>query len=107
MDIKEINKFSAEAVKILNKKFEHQTKGTEAFVTMLKITKKTGFLAGEVAKSFGFASKEHQSEPFKLDNEMAGVVLKIFVLAAELSVDMEAALSRKMEMAREKMKADG
>jgi hypothetical protein len=107
MDIKEVQTFVDGAVKALNKKFEGYPKETEAFVTMLKIQKKVGRLSAEVARSFGFVNKERATEPLQLDNIIAGAVLKLFVLARELDVDMEAALPRKMEMLREKMKAAG
>jgi hypothetical protein len=104
MDTKELNKLAEEIAKALGKKMPGMTKETCAFMTMLKIHKKAGHLSGEVMKSFGYSSKEHAKEPLQLDNLMAGVVLKVFVLAKQLGVDMDKALARKVEAVGEKIR---
>jgi NTP pyrophosphatase (non-canonical NTP hydrolase) len=101
---KELAKLAEDIAKALDKKLSHMDKETRAFMTMLKIHKKAGHLSGEVMKSFGYSSKEHAKEPLQLDNLMAGVVLKVFVLAKQLDVDMDKALERKIEAVREKIK---
>ena len=100
---KELNNLAAEIDKALDKKLAHMGKEARAFMTMLKINKKAGHLSGEVMKSFGYSSQEHAKEPLQLDNLLAGLVLKAFVLARQLDVDMDKAIERKIDAVREKI----
>jgi hypothetical protein len=99
---KELKKLAEDISKALDKKLAHVRKETRIFMTMLKIHKKARHLSGEVMKSFGYSSPEHAKEPLQLDNLIAGTVLKLFVLARQLDVDMDKALERKIEAVKEK-----
>ena len=104
MEIKDIQKFIDTDYLAWNKYFVHQEKQTEAFAIMMKVAEETGELSREVLRSFGFASKERLEEPSKLDGELADVIINTILLAKCLDIDVPAALTRKMEMIREKIK---
>ena len=104
MEIKDIQKFIDTDYLAWNKYFVHQERQTEAFVIMMKVAEETGELAREVSRSFGFASQERLERPSKLDNELADVIINTILLAKCLDIDVPAALTRKMEMIREKLK---
>ena len=104
MEIKDIQKFIDTDYLAWNKHFVHQERQTEAFVIMMKIAEETGELAREVSRSFGFASKERLEKPSKLDSELADVLINTILLAKCLDIDVPAALTRKMEMIKEKIK---
>ena len=107
MEIKDIQKFIDTDYLSLHKYFVHQERETEAVVIMMKVAEEAGELAREVARSFGFASKERLERPSKLDSELADVIINTILLAKCLDIDVPAALSRKMEMVREKLKNHG
>lgn len=107
MDIKEIQKFIETDYLAWNKHFVHQDKKTEAFVIMLKIAEETGKLAREVTRSFGFANQRHLDMPSKLDDKLASVLINTVLIARCLDIDVPAALNRKMEMIRERLKNGG
>ena len=107
MDIKEIQKFIETDYLAWNKHFVHQDKKTEAFVIMLKIAEETGKLAREGPRSFGFANQRHLDMPSKLDDKLASVLINTVLIARCLDIDVPAALNRKMEMIRERLKNGG
>ena len=107
MDIKEIQKFIETDYLAWNKHFVHQDKKTEAFVIMLKIEEETGKLAREGPRSFGFANQRHLDMPSKHDDKLASVLINTVLIARCLDIDVPAALNRKMEMIRERLKNGG
>jgi len=105
MEMKEIKKFTEDSYKVWGEKFKGKGKEIEAFVITLKLEKKIGELAHEVAKSFGFSKKPEMTEPLMLERRLGAVVMTTFLLGRVLDVDMEKAIKLRMEMILERAKA--
>jgi len=102
MNISELTEFAKETSGRLRVKYPNFNLETEMLYQMCKVTEEVGEMSDELLKHLG-SQRQDKLDGFKkehLAEEMADVILAVLIAAEVAGIEIEPALSQKMEKVR-------
>lgn len=89
----------------LNKRWPVENKDQRVFARTMKVVEELGELADAILSSMGLQreSKLEQYEDRHLEEEFADVLGSLILLAEELNIDIESAMTKKIAFTKERL----